>query len=83
LAWDSAAESAWERVEHGAGVDGLVHSPQRQYRALRREVLQAERAALLEARSEGVYSSRILRQAQSMLDTEETRLEQMESGGSS
>lgn len=80
---DSAAESAWEPVEHGAGVDGLVHSPQRQYRALRREVLQAERAAPLEARSGGVYSSRILRPAQSMLDTEETRLEQMESGGSS
>jgi CPA1 family monovalent cation:H+ antiporter len=75
-----SAQSAWERVEHGAGIDGLVHSPQRQYRALRREVLQAERAALLEARSAGVYPSRILRQAQAMLDLEETRLEAADGG---
>lgn len=72
------AESAWEKVEHGPGVDGLSHSPQRQYRELRREVLQAERAALLEARSEGSYPSRILAKAQAMLDLEETRLEQMD-----
>ena len=73
-----SAESAWERAEHGAGVDGLVHSPQRQYRALRREVLQAEREALLEARSSGAYPSRILTRAQAMLDLEETRLEQID-----
>lgn len=72
------AESAWERAEHGAGVDGLVHSPQRQYRALRREVLHAEREALLEARSAGSYPSRVLSRAQSMLDLEETRLEQID-----
>ncbi|MCU1469812.1 MAG: sodium:proton antiporter [Glaciihabitans sp.] len=70
-----SAESAWERADHGADVDGLVHSPQRQYRALRREVLQAEREALLEARSSGSYASRILNRAQAMLDLEETRLE--------
>ncbi|MCU1535194.1 MAG: sodium:proton antiporter, partial [Glaciihabitans sp.] len=73
-----SAESAWERAEHGAGVDGLVHSPLRQYRALRREVLAAEREALLEARSSGNYPSRILVRAQSMLDLEETRLEQID-----
>jgi len=73
-----SAESAWERAEHGAGVDGLVHSPQRQYRALRREVLQAEREALLDARSSGAYPSRILTRAQAMLDLEETRLEQID-----
>jgi CPA1 family monovalent cation:H+ antiporter len=73
-----SAESAWERAEHGAGIDGIVHSPQRQYRALRREVLQAERDALLEARSEGRYPSRILNRAQAMIDLEETRLEQMD-----
>jgi len=73
-----SAESAWERAEHGAGVDGLTHSPQRQYRALRREVLQAEREALLEARETGSYSSRILSRAQAMLDLEETRLEQID-----
>jgi CPA1 family monovalent cation:H+ antiporter len=74
------AQAAWEKAEHGTGVDGISQSPQRQYRALRREVLQAERAALLEARSAGVYPSRVLIQAQSLLDLEETRLEQMDSG---
>ncbi len=73
-----SAEAAWERADHGAGIDGLKHSPQRQYRALRREVLQAEREALLEARSNGSYPSRILTRAQAMLDLEETRLEQID-----
>lgn len=73
-----AAESAWERAEHGGGEDALEHSPHQQYRALRREVLQAERAALLDARSQGQYASRILLRAQSMLDLEETRLEQID-----
>lgn len=73
-----SAESAWERAEHGAGIDGLKHSPQRQYRALRRQVLSAEREALLEARSAGTYPSRILARAQAMLDLEETRLEQID-----
>lgn len=75
------AESAWERADHGAGDEGLSASPQRQYRALRREVLRAEREALLEARAAGSYPSRILARAQSMLDLEETRLEQIDSGG--
>ncbi|MCU1404404.1 MAG: sodium:proton antiporter [Glaciihabitans sp.] len=73
-----SAESAWERAEHGAGVAGLSHSPQRQYRELRREVLTAERDALLEARAAGSYPSRILIRAQAMLDLEETRLEQID-----
>ncbi len=78
-----SAESAWERAEHGAGDEGLVRSPQRQYRELRREVLQAEREALLEARSEGTYPSRILSRAQAMIDLEETRLEQVDNPGGS
>jgi monovalent cation/hydrogen antiporter len=69
------AESAWERADHGSGSEGLAQSPQRQYRELRREVLRAERDALLEARSSGAYASRILNRAQAMLDFEETRLE--------
>jgi len=73
-----SAESARERAEHGAGDEGLADSPQRQYRELRREVLQAERDALLEARAEGSYPSRILSRAQAMIDLEETRLEQMD-----
>jgi CPA1 family monovalent cation:H+ antiporter len=72
------AESAWERADHGSGDDVLADSPHQQYRALRREVLRAERDALLEARSRGNYASRILSRAQAMLDLEETRLEQLD-----
>jgi CPA1 family monovalent cation:H+ antiporter len=72
------AESAWERADHGAGADALADSPHQQYRALRREVLRAERAALLEARGRGNYASRILSRAQAMIDLEETRLEQLD-----
>ena len=75
------AQSAWERADHGPDDDGLAQSPQRQYRGLRREVLQAEREALLEARSSGAYASRILNRAQSMLDFEETRLEAIDNPG--
>jgi CPA1 family monovalent cation:H+ antiporter len=73
-----SAESAWERADNGVDEKGIARSPHQQYRALRREVLQAERAALLEARSSGTYPSRILSRAQAMLDLEETRLEQMD-----
>ncbi|MEP6479064.1 MAG: sodium:proton antiporter [Rhodoglobus sp.] len=76
-----SAESAWERANHGGGDGGLEHSPQKQYRALRREVLAAQREALLEARSEGAYPSRILARAQTMLDLEETRLAQIDNPG--
>ncbi|HEY2642670.1 MAG TPA: sodium:proton antiporter [Galbitalea sp.] len=76
------AESAWERAEHGTEDEGLPESPQRQYRDLRREVLEAEREALHNARSEGMYASRILSRAQAMLDLEETRLEQIDNPGS-
>ncbi len=72
------SEAAWERAEHGNGDEALKHSPHQQYRALRREVLQAERAALLEAQGSGSYESRILSRAQAMLDLEETRLEQVD-----
>ncbi len=63
-------EAAWERVESGAVED----APHLQYRVLRREVVQAERAALIEAQSAGTYPSRVLSRAQAMLDFEETRL---------
>jgi CPA1 family monovalent cation:H+ antiporter len=76
-----AAEAAWERAEHADSADGILESPHQQYRTLRREVLQAERAVLLEARSRGAYPSRILARAQSLLDLEEARLQQMDTGG--
>ncbi|GAA0996871.1 cation:proton antiporter [Subtercola frigoramans] len=65
-------ESAWERsLELTAGTD---ETPHRVYRELRLAVVEAERAALLDARSRGAYASRILAEAQAMLDVEETRL---------
>jgi len=78
-----SAESAWERARFGAGDEGIAKSPHQQYRSLRQEVLQAERAALLEARSTGSYPSRVLSRAQAMLDLEETRLEQIDNPGAS
>jgi CPA1 family monovalent cation:H+ antiporter len=72
------AQATWERVEQDGLAEQRAPSPQRRYRELRRDVLQAEREALLEARSAGSYSSRILARAQAMLDLEETRLEQFD-----
>ena len=51
--------------------------PLEQRRELRLRVLQAERAALLDARSTGSYSSRITEHAAHMLDLEESRLTQL------
>ena len=66
------AESAWERAqEMGASIG---ETPHRLYRELRLAVVQSERESLLEARRRGAYPSRILAQAQAMLDLEETRL---------
>jgi len=66
------AESAWERAqEMGAS---LGETPHRMYRELRLAVVQSERESLLDARRRGAYPSRILAQAQAMLDLEETRL---------
>jgi NhaP-type Na+/H+ and K+/H+ antiporters len=73
-----ASAVAWERAEHTEG-ESLADAPHRQYRELRRQVLDAERAALLEARARGSYPSRILQRAQSLLDLEETRLSQVDS----
>ncbi|QEO14208.1 sodium:proton antiporter [Agromyces intestinalis] len=69
------AESAWEAAHDDQdGVDVLATAPHHEYRQLRLAIVDAERAALAEARSHGAYPSRILAQAQSMLDLEETRL---------
>jgi CPA1 family monovalent cation:H+ antiporter len=76
-----ASEVAWERAEHADMDDGILQSPHQQYRELLREVLQAERDVLLDARTRGAYPSRILQRAQSLLDLEEARLQQMDTGG--
>jgi CPA1 family monovalent cation:H+ antiporter len=72
------AESAWEGAEIGVGAEALDQSPHQQYRFLRRQVIDAERTALLDAAADGSYSSRIITRAQTMLDLEETRLEQID-----
>ena len=51
--------------------------PHQQHRILRLRVLEAERAALLDARSTGAYSSRVMERAQNILDLEESRLAQL------
>ncbi len=71
-------EAAWERAER-EGSDASVYGPHEQYQALKEQVLAAERAALLDARSRGNYSSRVLLRAQIMLDFEESRLSQRNS----
>ena len=70
------AQAAWERVDRDTG--DANDSPHARYVALRRAVIAAERAALLEARSAGSYPSRILLRAQTMLDLEEGRLAQFD-----
>lgn len=55
--------------------------PHAQRRLLRALVLDAERSALLDARSRGVYSSRVLERAQAILDAEETRLKHLGGDG--
>ncbi|MFJ3393777.1 cation:proton antiporter [Leifsonia aquatica] len=66
------AESAWERILlSDTPAEGRPHHL---YRTLRLAVVDAERDRLLLERSRGLYPSRILSEAQSMLDLEETRL---------
>jgi CPA1 family monovalent cation:H+ antiporter len=74
------AEAAWERAhetvddEHSAGDDVGDELPHRLYRRLRLAVVEAEREKLLELRRVGAAPSRILADAQALLDQEETRL---------
>ena len=66
------AESAWERT---LAVDGPHEDrPHHVYRTLRLAVVDAERTRLLLERARGSYPSRVLTEAQSLLDLEETRL---------
>lgn len=65
------AESAWERTLTHATPDQRPHQI---YRTLRLAVVDAERTRLLLERARGSYPSRVLAEAQSLLDLEETRL---------
>ena len=71
-------EAAWERAgRRGADND----TPHRIYRELRLAIVAAEREKMLELRAAGVYPSRILAEAQTMLDAEETRLQRRSGDG--
>jgi CPA1 family monovalent cation:H+ antiporter len=66
------AESAWERTLIGDAPQ--ERRPHHVYRTLRLAVVDAERTRLLLERARGSYPSRVLAEAQSLLDLEETRL---------
>ncbi|TQL44988.1 sodium/proton antiporter (CPA1 family) [Homoserinimonas aerilata] len=65
-------DAAWERANTATPEVGTPHL---QYRKLRNAVVQREYDALLRARSTGRYPSRVVREAQAMLEVEETRLQ--------
>ena len=64
-------EASWERTR---ALRGSSERPHQQFRELRLAVVAAERDRLLEIRAQGTYPSRVLAEAQSLLDLEETRL---------
>lgn len=85
-ALEGREDDADETAQEGSAGDAKTRKddppssagPHEQHRALRMQVLRAERAALLEARSTGAYSSRVMERAQQMLDLEESRLAQVD-----
>ncbi|KAA9135475.1 cation:proton antiporter [Microbacterium caowuchunii] len=70
-------EAAWER----AGRRTRDEMPHTLFRELRLTIVAAEREKLLEVRATGSYPSRILAEAQALLDLEETRLQRRPGGG--
>jgi monovalent cation/hydrogen antiporter len=57
------------------GDDGAIEERSRNYQRLRRELLEAERSAIVDLRREGVISSDVERRLQRDLDLEDARLE--------
>jgi len=72
-----ATEAAWERAGRGGEES---ETPHRIFRELRLAIVAAEREKMLELRAAGTYPSRILAEAQVMLDQEETRLQRRPGG---
>ena len=64
-------EAAWERTRGSRSTD---EKPHQLFRELRLVVVAAERERLLELRAQGTFPSRVLAEAQALLDLEETRL---------
>ncbi|HEU5279227.1 MAG TPA: Na+/H+ antiporter [Gaiellaceae bacterium] len=57
------------------GDDGAIEEQSQNYQRLRRELLEAERSAIVDLRREGVISSDVERRLQRDLDLEDARLE--------
>ncbi|MCP2031737.1 CPA1 family monovalent cation:H+ antiporter [Okibacterium sp. HSC-33S16] len=74
---DRARADSIMRSESVAELRTGEPGPHQQHRTLRLRVLEAERAALLDARATGSYSSRVMERAQNILDLEESRLAQL------
>jgi CPA1 family monovalent cation:H+ antiporter len=72
------ADAAWERL----GNSNDAETPSEAYRRLRFEMLQAERAVVLEARASGKVDDEILRDVLALLDTEESLLDRLHEKGS-
>ncbi|HEX7187530.1 MAG TPA: Na+/H+ antiporter [Actinomycetes bacterium] len=73
----SRADAAWERL--GAASDS--ETPSETYRRLRQEMLDAERAVVLEARASGKVDDEILRDVMTLLDSEESLLDRLANKG--
>ncbi|WP_291056989.1 sodium:proton antiporter [Herbiconiux sp.] len=71
-------EAAWERTRSTRSQE---ERPHQLFRELRLVVVAAERERLLEIRSQGTYPSRVLAEAQALLDLEETRLQRRSGSG--
>ena len=55
--------------------DGAIEEQSQSYQRLRRELLEAERSAIVDLRREGVISSDVERRLQRDLDLEDARLD--------
>ncbi|MGH2978966.1 MAG: Na+/H+ antiporter [Solirubrobacterales bacterium] len=59
---------------HGEG-DGEIEERSRNYQRIQRELLEAQRAAVIELRRQGVISDQVMRRIERDLDLEDSRLE--------
>ncbi|NKQ53653.1 Na+/H+ antiporter [Amycolatopsis sp. K13G38] len=69
------SDSAWERLGAGSSLD---ETPSAAYRRLRREMLDAEREVMLDARDRATVDDEVLRHVLQTLDIEESMLEPSE-----
>jgi CPA1 family monovalent cation:H+ antiporter len=74
----SRADAAWERLATGNDAE----TPSEAYRRLRREMLDAERQVVLDARDSGKVDDEILRDVLALLDSEESLLDRLADKGS-